>query len=139
MLRSSPTGVRGNVNPSFREPLLGALRALAQPIRFRILQLLASPPGPRAGPVGEREPGLCLSDLEARLGQSHALVCHHVAVLQRAGLVVRLRRGRWTLLQVNPRRLAALGEHLVALTPGEAPAGGSAAADLAFPGPRSAA
>lgn len=139
MLLSSPTGVRRSVNPSPREPLLGALRALAQPIRFRILQLLSSPPGPRAGPVGEREPGLCLSDLEARLGQPHALVSHHVAVLHRAGLVVRLRRGRWTLLQVNPRRLAALGERLVALTPGDALVGGSAAADLAFPGPRSAA
>ena len=46
-----------------------------------MLVLLADPPGPRTGPVSEHEPGMCVSDLRARIGRAHALVSHHVQVL----------------------------------------------------------
>jgi DNA-binding transcriptional ArsR family regulator len=103
------------VNTPQKDPLLATLRALAEPMRLRILELLATPAGPRRGPVGESEPGLCLSDLRTRLGRPHALVCHHVGVLQRVGLVVRVKRGRWAVLRVDRRCLAVIGRAIGAL------------------------
>jgi ArsR family transcriptional regulator, arsenate/arsenite/antimonite-responsive transcriptional repressor len=98
-----------------REDLLRSLRAIADPLRLRMLVLLAHPPGPRTGPVSEHEPGMCVSDLRARLGRAHALVSHHVQVLLRAGLIRRVRRGRWSLLQLDTARLEALGEQIASL------------------------
>jgi DNA-binding transcriptional ArsR family regulator len=80
-----------------------------------MLVLLAHPPGPRTGPVSDHEPGMCVSDLRARLGRAHALVSHHVQVLLRAGLIRRVRRGRWSLLQLDTARLEALGEQIASL------------------------
>ena len=80
-----------------------------------MLVLLADPPGPRTGPVSEHEPGMCVSDLRARIGRAHALVSHHVQVLLRAGLIRRVRRGRWSLLQLDTSRVAALGEQISSL------------------------
>jgi len=80
-----------------------------------MLVLLANAPGPRTGPVFEHEPGMCVSDLRARLGRAHALVSHHVQVLLRAGLIRRVRRGRWSLLQVDTARLETLGEQIASL------------------------
>jgi len=65
--------------------------------------------------VSEHEPGMCVSDLRARLGRAHALVSHHVQVLLRAGLIRRVRRGRWSLLQVDTARLENLGEQIASL------------------------
>src|SRR5690242_8857128 len=57
-------------------------RALADPSRRRILELLRD------------EPGLNASDLAARFPFSRVAVVKHVAVLERGGLVVRRRAGR---------------------------------------------
>lgn len=98
-----------------REDLLRCLRAIGDPLRLRMLVLLANPPGPRCGPLGEGEPGMCVSDLRARTGRAHALVSHHIQVLLRAGLIRRIRRGRWSLLQVDTARVEALGDQIAAL------------------------
>ena len=58
---------------------------------------------------------MCVSDLRARIGRAHALVSHHVQVLLRAGLIRRVRRGRWSLLQLDTSRVAALGEQIASL------------------------
>ena len=80
-----------------------------------MLVLLAHPPGPRSGPFADSEPGMCVSDLRHRIGRAHALVSHHVQVLLRAGLIRRVRRGRWSLLQLDTSRVAALGDQIAAL------------------------
>ncbi len=58
---------------------------------------------------------MCVSDLRAKIGRAHALVSHHIQVLRRAGLVRRIRRGRWSLLQLETARVAALGQQISAL------------------------
>ena len=58
---------------------------------------------------------MCVSDLRARTGRAHALVSHHIQVLLRAGLIRRIRRGRWSLLQVDTARVEALGDQIAAL------------------------
>jgi len=100
-----------------REEVLRCMRAIAEPLRFRILELLAESPGPRTGPFDAGEPGLCLSDLETRMGRPHALVSHHVRVLHDAGLVRRIRRGRWALIQLDLGRLADLGRNIAGFGP----------------------
>ena len=87
-----------------------------------MLVLLAHPPGARSGPFEDSEPGMCVSDLRARIGRAHALVSHHVQVLLRAGLIRRVRRGRWSLLQLDTCRVASLGEQIAALASDQLPA-----------------
>jgi ArsR family transcriptional regulator, arsenate/arsenite/antimonite-responsive transcriptional repressor len=105
------------------DELLGALKAVAEPTRLRILQLLLSWEGPRAGPVRADERGLCLSDLELLVGLPHALVSHHLRILKEAFLVETERRGRWTVYRPRAERVALLAESLGAVgsrLPGEA-------------------
>src|SRR5262249_16361982 len=120
-----------------REERLRTLRAVGDPLRLRMLVLLANPPGPRCGPVSEGEPGMCVSDLRAHLGRAHALVSHHVQVLLRAGLIRRVRRGRWSLLQVDTARVATLGEQIASLAgdqfPGFTALGSLAPCDAPLP------
>jgi ArsR family transcriptional regulator len=70
--------------------------ALADPVRLRLLSLIAS--------SGE----VCSCDLEAPVGRSQPTVSHHTKILADAGLVVGERRGRWVWWSVVPERLAAL-------------------------------
>ena len=92
--------------------LLSVLKAVAEPTRLRMLELLLGWEGPRAGPVRSGERGLCLSDLELLVGLPHALVSHHLRILKEAGLVETERRGRWTVYRPRPERVAMVAESL---------------------------
>ncbi|HEY3811121.1 MAG TPA: metalloregulator ArsR/SmtB family transcription factor [Acidimicrobiales bacterium] len=72
--------------------------ALADPVRLRLLSLLA------ASPSGE----VCVCDLVAPLGKSQPTVSHHLKILSEAGLVRGDRRGKWVWYSLNRARLAAL-------------------------------
>jgi ArsR family transcriptional regulator len=72
--------------------------ALADPVRLRLLSLLAAAEG------GE----VCVCDLTEPVGRSQPTVSHHLKVLSEAGLVVGDKRGRWVWYRVVPERL----EHL---------------------------
>jgi ArsR family transcriptional regulator len=78
--------------------LAGAFAALADPVRLRLLSLIAAQ---RAGEV-------CACDLVEPLGKSQPTVSHHLKVLYEAGLVDRDKRGTWVWYRVVPERLAAL-------------------------------
>ena len=66
------------------EELAGAFKVLADPVRLRLLSLVA------ADPAGE----VRAADLVAPLGRSQPTVSHHLSVLADAGLLHRDRRGR---------------------------------------------
>lgn len=100
--------------------LLEGLKAVGEPTRLRMLQLLVGWNGPRTGPLHPEEPGLCLSDVELVVGLPHPLVCHHLRILKRAGLVETDRRGRWTVYRARQERLTELAVELGRLSsPGE--------------------
>jgi len=65
--------------------LAGTLKVLADPVRLRLLELLAT------SPSGE----VCACDLVEPLGRSQPTVSHHLKVLREAGLVRSERRGTW--------------------------------------------
>lgn len=85
--------------------LAGAFKVLADPIRLRLLSLIANAPG------GE----ICSCDLVAPTGRSQPTVSHHLSILAEAGLVTREQRGKWAWFRVQTERFAVLQD---AITPG---------------------
>jgi ArsR family transcriptional regulator, arsenate/arsenite/antimonite-responsive transcriptional repressor len=80
--------------------LARVLGALADPIRLRLLSLVAS------------RDEICSCDLEAPLARTQPTVSHHTKVLADAGLIVGEKRGRWVWWRVEPTRLAAVRKAL---------------------------
>ena len=76
--------------------------ALADPVRLRLLSLLATAEG---GAV-------CACDLVDPVGRSQPTVSHHLKVLAEAGLVTSERRGRNIWYGVVPAALDALRDAL---------------------------
>jgi ArsR family transcriptional regulator, arsenate/arsenite/antimonite-responsive transcriptional repressor len=76
--------------------LAEVLAALADPVRLRLLSLVAA------------EGEVCSCNLEEPLGKSQPTVSHHTRVLAEAGLLVGEKRGRWTWWSIAPGRLAAV-------------------------------
>ena len=72
--------------------------ALADPVRLRLLSLLANASG---GAV-------CACDLVEPVGKSQPTVSHHLKVLSEAGLITSERRGRNVWYGVVPAALDAL-------------------------------
>jgi len=80
--------------------LAGAYAALADPVRLRLLSIIAA---------GEE---VCSCDLEEPLLRSQPTVSHHTKALAEAGLIVGEKRGRWMWWRVVPERVAALRDAL---------------------------
>jgi ArsR family transcriptional regulator len=74
--------------------------ALADPVRLRLLSLVAS--------QGE----VCSCDLQGPLAKSQPTISHHTKALAEAGLIVGDKRGRWVWWRVVPERLTALRDAL---------------------------
>ena len=72
--------------------------ALADPVRLRVLSILA------AAPQSE----VCVCDFVEPLGKSQPTVSHHLKILSEAGLVQGERRGKWVWYSLNRARLAEL-------------------------------
>lgn len=87
------------------DTLLGALRAVAEPTRLRLLALCAH---------GE----LTVSELVGILGQSQPRVSRHLKLLTEAGLLERIREGSWVFhRQVQGGEGARLAHHLNEMLP----------------------
>jgi ArsR family transcriptional regulator, arsenate/arsenite/antimonite-responsive transcriptional repressor len=80
--------------------LARVLGALADPVRLRLLSLVAS------------QHEVCSCDLEAPLGRSQPTISHHTKVLAEAGLLVGEKRGRWVWWRVDADRLAVVRKAL---------------------------
>jgi ArsR family transcriptional regulator, arsenate/arsenite/antimonite-responsive transcriptional repressor len=80
--------------------LAAAYAALADPVRLRLLSLIAA------------ADEVCSCDLEEPIERSQPTVSHHTKALAEAGLIVGERRGRWMWWRVVPERVAALRDAL---------------------------
>ena len=78
--------------------LASGFSALSDPVRLRVLSMLA------AAPDGE----VCVCDFVDPLGKSQPTISHHLKILSEAGLVQGDRRGKWVWYSLNRDRLAAL-------------------------------
>jgi ArsR family transcriptional regulator, arsenate/arsenite/antimonite-responsive transcriptional repressor len=80
--------------------LASVLAALADPVRLRLLSIVAA--------QGE----VCSCHLQEPLGKSQPTISHHTRVLADAGLIEGEKRGKWTWWRIVPERLASLREAL---------------------------
>lgn len=78
---------------------LRAMRALAEPLRWRIVELLA-------------DEELCVCHMVESLGVAQPLVSHHLRILRDAGLVDSDRYRYWTYYRLRPHALAILRDRL---------------------------
>jgi ArsR family transcriptional regulator len=113
-------------NPLSREPLsqpqaeqiTPLLKALADPVRLRLLSIVASHEGGEA----------CVCDLNDCFDLSQPTISHHLKVLHAAGLLDRSKRGTWVYYRARPDALADLAALLapVAGPPGSTSSGSCA-------------
>ena len=78
--------------------LARSFTALADPVRLRLLSMLA------AAPAGE----ICVCDFIEPIGKTQGTISHHLKILGEAGLVHGDRRGKWVWYSLDRERLANL-------------------------------
>jgi|SRR5579859_7716115 len=94
------------LDPSAALDLAKGFKALGDPVRLRLLSLIAA----RAGDE------VCVCDLTGAFDVSGPTISHHLRVLREAGLIDCERRGTWVYYWVVPSRLSALSRLLDAST-----------------------
>ncbi|CRK52014.1 putative arsenic resistance operon repressor ArsR [Rhodococcus sp. RD6.2] len=115
MSKQQPADAGACCSPLVREPLTedwaGDLarmfKALGDPVRLRLLSLVASHAGGEA----------CVCDISRSFDLSQPTISHHLKVLREAGLLDCERRGTWVYYWVIPSALQQLSA--VLLTEGE--------------------
>jgi ArsR family transcriptional regulator len=80
------------------EDLSVLFKAIADPVRLRLLSLIASHEGGEA----------CVCDLTSAFEVTGPTISHHLRVLREAGLIDSQRRGTWVYYWINPDVLARL-------------------------------
>lgn len=103
-LELSPTETVACCSPLLSQPLSAEsaerisplLKALADPVRLRLLSLVAAHEGGEA----------CVCDLNEAFELSQPTISHHLKVLHEAGLVERTKRGTWVYYAVRRDALA---------------------------------
>jgi ArsR family transcriptional regulator len=81
------------------ESIAPLLKALADPVRLRLLSLVASHSDGEA----------CVCDLNDAFDLSQPTISHHLKVLHDAGLLDRSKRGVWVYYRIRSAALADLG------------------------------
>jgi ArsR family transcriptional regulator len=94
------------------ERLVALGRALSDPIRVRMLSMMADGRGccdfsASGVPVEEGEEGICVCEFEEHFGMGQSKVSYHVKKLKDAGLIREERRGKWAFYSLD--REAASG------------------------------
>ncbi|HZA11889.1 metalloregulator ArsR/SmtB family transcription factor [Mycobacterium sp.] len=78
------------------------LKALSDPVRLRLLSVVASHTGGEA----------CVCDVSAGIEVGQPTISHHLKVLKAAGLLTSERRGSWVYYRVIPQALHQLSQLL---------------------------
>ena len=81
------------------EQIASLLKALADPVRLRLMSLVAAHAGGEA----------CVCDLTGAFDLSQPTISHHLKVLHDVGLLDRSKRGVWVYYRLRGEALADLG------------------------------
>lgn len=111
------------IGPEAASSVAASLKALADPLRLRMLSAIAT------DPRGES----CVCDLAALAEVSQPTVSHHLKTLREAGLLTSERRGTWVWYRIPSGRRGAVAALLDAFAPAAVDAGAEPSAD-ASPG-----
>ena len=95
---------------------LAALKAIASPVRLRILELLKDPVGnfPPQVDGDLLTDGVCADFIRERLGFAPATASRHLGLLADCGLLVATRKKGWTFYRRDEATIAALAADLAA-------------------------
>ena len=107
LLELTPVEAVACCSPLTREPLsaegaervVPLLKAIADPVRLRLLSLVASHADGEA----------CVCDLNDAFDLSQPTISHHLKVLHQVGLLNRSKRGVWVYYSVKNDAMADLG------------------------------
>lgn len=94
----SPSLSRVPLTPTQAEQIAPMLKALADPVRLRLVSIVASHSGGEA----------CVCDLTDAFDLSQPTISHHLKVLHDAGLLDRTKRRTWVYYSVRAEALAGL-------------------------------
>ncbi len=94
---------REPLSPGGADELAPLFKAVADPLRLRLLSLIACHAG------GES----CVCDLTEAFDVTAPTVSYHLRILREAGLISSERRGTWVYYRVNPAVLARMSAVLV--------------------------
>ena len=88
------------------EQLVALGRALSDPIRVRMLSMMADGRSccdfsDSGVPVEEGEEGICVCEFEEHFGMGQSKVSYHMRKLKDAGLVREERRGKWAFYSLD--------------------------------------
>ena len=97
-----PPLVRRPLSADQAVELAGVFRAMGDPVRLRLLSLIASHDGGEA----------CVCDLSEVFELTGPTISHHLKVLREAGLITGDRRGTWIYYRVRPDALRLASEVL---------------------------
>jgi ArsR family transcriptional regulator, arsenate/arsenite/antimonite-responsive transcriptional repressor len=105
-------GVRKGGTEEGVERLVALGRALSDPIRVRMLSMMADGRSccdfsDSGVPAGEGDEGICVCEFEEHFGMGQSKVSYHMKKLKDAGLVHEERRGKWAFYSLD--REAASG------------------------------
>ncbi|WP_354531375.1 metalloregulator ArsR/SmtB family transcription factor [Nakamurella sp. UYEF19] len=90
---------REPISAQSAERIAPLLKALADPVRLRLMSLVASRKGQE----------VCICDLSPEFDLSQPTISHHLKVLREAGLLEREKRGVWVFYKARTEALANLG------------------------------
>jgi ArsR family transcriptional regulator len=93
-----PSLLTAPLDPGAAAELAAGFNALGDPVRLRLLSMLA------AAPEGE----ICVCDFIQPIGKSQGTISHHLKILGDVGLVHGDRRGKWVWYSLDRTRLAEL-------------------------------
>lgn len=96
------------LQPDDAVALAPLFKALGDPVRLRLVSLIASHDGGEA----------CVCDLTDAFDLTPPTISHHLKVLRNAGLITAERRGTWIYYRLNPAAI----EQLSTITRTEEPA-----------------
>ena len=92
----TPLGVEP-MSPQQADSVAGLLKALADPVRLRLMSLIAA------------ADEACVCELTATFAVSQPTISHHLRILREAGLVDSERRGTWVYYRARRESLEAVG------------------------------
>ncbi|WP_405132998.1 ArsR/SmtB family transcription factor [Nocardia sp. NBC_01388] len=95
--------VRRPLTPVAAGDLAAAFKALSDPVRLRLLSVVASRSGGEA----------CVCDLSEGFDVGQPTISHHLKVLREAGLLTSERRASWVYYKVVPQALQHLSQVLL--------------------------
>lgn len=94
--------------------MIKTLKALNNEKRLQILEWLKEPENnfPPHNDVPGFEQGVCVSNIQDKLGLSQSATSQYMSMLEDANLVISTRIGKWTYYRRNDDAIQQFGEHL---------------------------